>query len=72
LSVEDPSLTNIALLDAAIKGGHASTEELKAIRAKLQSYLGIKAKYWETKSYLRDEYVKKVAKGDESQIAEHR
>jgi hypothetical protein len=72
LAAEDPSLTNIALVDCAIKSGHASTEELKAIRAKLQSYLGIKAKYWETKANLREEYLKKVAKGDESQIAEHR
>jgi hypothetical protein len=72
LSAEDASLTNIALVDAAIKGGHASVEELKPIKAKLQSYLGIKAKYWETKAYLREEYLKKVAKGDESQIAEHR
>jgi len=43
---------------------------LKQIHAKLHTYIGIKARYFEIKVELREEYVRKVSKSDPGSIDE--
>lgn len=52
------------MVESAIQNGHPNAEQLKPIQAKLHAYMGLQARYFEIKVELREEYVKKVAKGD--------
>jgi len=58
------------MVEAAILHGHGASEQLNLIKNKLQTYIGIKARYYEIKVELREEYVRKVAKNDPSAIDE--
>ena len=49
---------------------HEASEQLKVIKNKLHTYVGIKARYFEIKSELKEEYLKKVAPKDHAVIDE--
>lgn len=66
LATGNPSFSNLTLVEAAIQNGHEAAEQLKGIAQKLQAYIGIKARYFEIKIRMREEYINKVALGDDS------
>lgn len=63
-SASDPIFANLAMVDGAIEHNHESADQLRVIQAKLQAYIGVKAKFFEIETLLKDEYSKKVAPGD--------
>ena len=70
LSNGDASFSNLTLVEAAILKGHGASDQLSQIQNKLQTYIGIKARYYEIKVELREEFVKKVSKNDVAAIDE--
>lgn len=47
-----------------MKKEHDNNEQVQAIQRKLETYIGVKARYFEIKVELREEYVRKVAGED--------
>ena len=64
-SNSDPIYTNLAIVNGAIAHSHEASEQLKVYQVKLQAYIGIKAKYFEVKVLMRDDYSRKVAVNDQ-------
>lgn len=59
-----PSFNNLIMVETAIENNHPQKEQLEEIKNKLHNYMGVLARYFEIKVEVREEYVKKVAKGD--------
>lgn len=67
LAQGDPSFNNLIVVEAAVmhcEEQGMNVDELKRIQKKLHAYIGVQAKYYEIKADIRNEYVRKVAKGD--------
>jgi hypothetical protein len=67
IGLSPPSListNNHDIVRRAIKNGHEASDQLQALLNKLETYIGVKARYFEIKVELREEYVRKVAQDD--------
>lgn len=56
----DPAFTNLSIIQAAAE----KNEKLTPLVDKLYSYIGIKAKYFQVETEMREQYVSKVCKND--------